>query len=181
MALTNLHNYSVQEKLNKMDVDLIDVVCAPDADNGGAGTVGDLLFQVTEIPNAVAVKGGSALLHSITAISSGTVVTGAFDIVITSDSTSLVDESGDAETGDAVTASPDIDSPASVIENTCGFVTFDSLTTVSTLAAAATQSNLGIVCKAESNSTSLYVWGIVNSTTYYVEGRLLLRFGFIKD
>ena len=61
MALTNLHNYSVQEKLNKMDVDLIDVVCAPDADNGGAGTVGDLLFQVTEIPNAVAVKGGSAL------------------------------------------------------------------------------------------------------------------------
>ena len=101
--------------------------------------------------------------------------------MITSDSTSLVDESGDAETGDAVTASPDIDSPASVIENTCGFVTFDSLTTVSTLAAAATQSNLGIVCKAESNSTSLYVWGIVNSTTDYVEGRLLLRFGFIKD
>ena len=164
-----------------MDVDLIDVVCAPDEDNGGAGTVGDLLFQVTEIPNAVAIAGGSALLHSITAISSGTVVTGGFDVVITSDSTALVDESGDAETGDAVTASPDIDSPASVIENTLGFVTFGSLTTVSTLAAAATKSNLGIVCKAESGSKSLYVWGIVNNTTDYAEGRLLLRLGFIKD
>ena len=181
MAETDIFKYSANERLGKMEVDLIDVVCAVDEDNGGAGTVGDLLFQVTEIPNAVAVNGGSALLHSVTAISSGTVVTGAFDIVITSDSTALVDESGDAETGDAVTASPDIDSPASVIENTCGFVTFGSLTTVSTLAAAATKSNLGIVCKAESGSKSLYVWGIVNNTTDYAEGRLLLRFGFIKD
>ena len=181
MADTDIFKYSTNERLGKMDVDLIDVICAPDADNAGAGTVGDLLFQVTEIPNAVSVNGGSALLHSITAVSSGTVVTGAFDVVITSDSTALIDESGNAETGDAVTASPDIDSPASVIENTCGFVSFGSLTTVSTLAAAATKSNLGIVCKAEAGSKSLYTWGIVQNTTDYVEGRMFLRFGFIKD
>ena len=181
MAETDIFKYSTNERLGKMDVDLIDVICSPDEDNGGAGTIGDLLFQVTEIPNAVSVPGGSALLHSITAISSGTVVTGGFDLVITSDSTALVDESGDAETGDAVTASPDIDSPASVIENTLGFVSFGSLTTVSTLASAGSKSNLGIVCKAESGSTSLYVWGIVQNTADYAEGRLFLRLGFIKD
>ena len=181
MAETNLYKYSVQNKLNKMDVDLIDVTASPDEDNAGAGTVGDLLFQVTEIPNAVAVAGGTALLHSVTAISSGTVVTGAFDLVITSDSTALVDESGDAETGDAVTASPDIDSPASVMNNTLGFVNFSGLTTVSTLAAAGTKGNLGIVCKAASGTKSLYVWGIVQNTTDYAEGTLTLRFGFVKD
>ena len=181
MAETKLHGYTVQERLGKMDVDLIDVTVSPDEDDGGAGTVGDLLFQVTEIPNAVSVPGGSAILHSVTAISSGTVVTGAFDLVITSDGTDLIDESGDAETGDAVTSSPDIDSPASVINSTLGFVNFGSLTTLSTLAAAGTQSNLGIICKAASGSTSLHVWGIVNNTTDYAQGTMTLRFGFIKD
>jgi len=182
MAQTNLHNYSVQEKLNKMDIDLIDVVCAPDADNAGAGTSGDLLFNVTEIPNAVAVKGGSAILHSVVAVSSGTVVTGAFDLAFTSDSTALVDESGDAETGDIVLGgSSDIDATAAVIEGHLGFVSFPSLTQVSTLAAVQNQNNLGIVCKAASDSTSLYVYGIVKNTTDYVEGRLVLRLGFIKD
>ena len=181
MAITDTKKYTVQEKLNKMDVDLIDVAISPDVSNGGAGTVGDLLFLVTEIPNAVAVNGGSSILQSVVAVSSGTVVTGAFDIVLTSDSTHLIDESGNAETGDAVTASPDIDSPATVIDGTLGIVSFPSLTTVSTLAAVGSVQNIGMVCKAESNSTSLYVWGIVQNTTDYAEGDMVLRFGFLKD
>ena len=59
MAQTKLHNYSVQEKLNKMDVDLIDVAMTTDAD-----ATGEVLALVTEIPNAVSVKGGTAILQS---------------------------------------------------------------------------------------------------------------------
>ena len=172
---------SADKKLNQMKIDLIDVTVAPDVSDGGAGTIGDLLFLVTEIPNAVAVKGGSAILQSVVAMSSGTVVTGAFDIVLTSDSTALVDESGNAETGDAVTASPDIDSPATVIDGTLGIVSFPSLTTVSTLAAIGSKQNIGMVCKAASTTRSLYVWGIVQNTTDYAEGNMVLRFGFVQD
>ena len=172
---------SNNKKLNQMNVDLIDVAISPDVSNGGAGTVGDLLFLVTEIPNAVAKKGGSAILQSVVAVSSGTVVTGAFDIVLTSDSTALVDESGAAETGDAVTASPDIDSPVTVIDGTLGIVSFPSLTTVSTLAAVGSKQNIGMVCKAAANTRSLYVWGIVQNTTDYAEGAMVLRFGFVQD
>ena len=172
---------SNNKKLNQMNIDLIDVAVAPDAGNTGAMIAGDLLFLVTEIPNAVAVKGGSAILQSVVAVSSGTVVTGAFDIVLTSDSTALVDESGNAEPNDAVTASPDIDSPATVIDGTLGIVSFPSLTTVSTLAAVGSKQNIGMVCKAASDTRSLYVWGIVQNTTDYVEGDMVLRFGFVQD
>ena len=41
MAQTKLHNYSVQEKLNKMDVDLIDIT----ATLTGDGTSGDLMAR----------------------------------------------------------------------------------------------------------------------------------------
>lgn len=182
MAKTNLKNYTVQEKLNKMDVDLIDVVCSPDADNQGAQAAGDLLFQVTEIPNAVAVPGGTALLQSVVAVSSGEIETGAFDLVFTSNGTALVDESGNAETGDVVTtSSSDIDSPASVAEGHCGVVSFNSLTQISTTAAVGDEHNLGIVVKAEEGSTSIYVYGIVQNTADYNEGRLLLRVGLVKD
>ena len=46
MAKTELHNYSVQEKLNKMDIDLIDVTVKPDADNGAAMSTGDFMFPL---------------------------------------------------------------------------------------------------------------------------------------
>jgi hypothetical protein len=172
---------SGDKKLNQMKIDLIDVAVAPDAGNTGAMIAGDLLFLVTEIPNAVATKGGSAILQSVVAISSGTVVTGGFDIVLTSDSTALVDESGNAEPNDAVTASPDIDSPLSVIDGTLGIINFPSLTTVSTLAAVGHKQNIGMVCKAASDTRSLYVWGIVQNTTDYNEGVITLRFGFVQD
>ena len=46
-----------------MDVDLIDVTVSPDEGNTGAMASGDLLFTVTEIPNAVSVEGGTAILR----------------------------------------------------------------------------------------------------------------------
>ena len=71
MATTGLHKYTVQEKLNKMDVDLIDITVKPDVDNGAAMASGDFMFPLVEIPNAVAVNGGTAILQSCCAIIAG--------------------------------------------------------------------------------------------------------------
>ena len=142
---------------------------------------GDIMFNRVEIPNAVAVPGGSAILQSCCAIISPMVV-GAFDIVIASNTTTFVGDSsaGDSsatETGDTVAA---ISNTLAVMDGTCGFFSitngFDA-----GVVAIGDKKNIGMVCKAESDSTSLYVWGIVQNTTDYAEGQIVLRFGFIKD
>ena len=63
MAKTNLRDFTVQEKLNKMDVDVIEVTSASITTNA----TGELAILPTEIPNAVAVPGGSCIIQSITA------------------------------------------------------------------------------------------------------------------
>mgnify|MGYP003152188250 CR=1 FL=1 len=63
MAKTQLQKFSVQEKLNSMDMDIIDVT--PVINNGVAYDPNDWLFVETEIPNAVASDGGCSLLQQI--------------------------------------------------------------------------------------------------------------------
>ena len=181
MAITDTKKYTVQEKLNKMDVDLIDVTVAPDVDNAGANAAGDLLWKPTEIPNAVAVNGGTAILQSCCAIISP-MVTGAFDIVIASNTTTFVGDSSATdssatETGDTVAA---IENTLAVMDGTCGFFSITNAFDAGVVAIG-DKKNIGLVCKAESDSRSLYVWGIVQNTTDYNEGDIVLRFGFVKD
>ena len=57
MAETNLTKYTAQEKLNKMDIDLIDVTLTTTAE---AHADNEAISQSIEIPNAVAVNGGAA-------------------------------------------------------------------------------------------------------------------------
>ena len=175
MALTNLHNYSVQEKLNKMDVDLIDVSIDLDPSNTGAYADGDLLFLVTEIPNAVAVKGGAALLHSAACIITGSAdgsETGSFDVVITSDSTALA-------IADNVALNTET-SLSAVMDGIAGTFSIANIIDMGVVSVGSAQ-NIGMVCKAASGSTSLYVFGIARSTNDYEEGSAVLRLGFIKD
>ena len=179
MAETELRKYAVIEKLNKMDVDLIDVTVEADVDNAGAGSTGDLLFKVTEIPNAVAVKGGTAILQSCVAIIETPGATGAFDVVITSSSTAITEASdGSAmETGDSVAAG---DNTFAELDATCGFFSITNAFDAGVVTMG-DKKNIGMVCKAESNSKSLYVWGIVQNTTDYAEKDIVLRLGFVKD
>ena len=181
MAKTKLQNYTVQEKLNKMDVDLIDVTVTPDNANGGGMDVGDFMFPMVEIPNAVAVKGGTAILQSCCAIVFP-MIAGAFDIVITShDSTStkLQHGGGDILDDDLVSGITD---GIAIMDGTCGFFSltngFDA-----GVVALADKKNIGLVCKAAAGSTSLYVWGIVQNTGDYTGdvGSTVLRLGFVKD
>ena len=175
MALTNLHNYSVQEKLNKMDVDLIDVSISLDPSNTGAYADGDLLFLVTEIPNAVAVKGGAALLHSACCIITGSADgsdTGNMDIVITSDSTALA-------IADNVALNTET-SLSAVMDGIAGTFSITNFIDMGVVSVGSAQ-NIGMVCKAASGSTSLYAFGIAQSTNDYEEGSAVLRLGLIKD
>ena len=62
-SIGGLHEYTVQEKLNKMAVDLITIT--PTIQNSDTDATGDVLFDSIEIPNAVSVDGGSSLLQSV--------------------------------------------------------------------------------------------------------------------
>ena len=175
MAETNIKKYSVQEKLNKMDVDLIDVTVNLDNANTGAYADGDVLFPVTEIANAVAVNGGSAILQSASIIITGSAdgsETGALDVVITSDSTAL-------GIVDNVLLSTN-DSASTVMDGIAGTFSVTNAIDMGVVSVGSKQ-NIGMVCKAASDSTSLYCFGIARSTNDYEEGSAVLRLGFVKD
>ena len=176
MAQTELHKYTVAEKLNKMDVDIIDITATLTTD----GTSGDLMFDVTEIANAVAVNAGSGILQSVVAVISdhatdesgdGANITGDWKLVITSDSTSIGSTS-DAIGGDA--------SVVTVLDGICCVVPITYVTDHGNWGVFSKQ-NIGAVVKAASGTTSLYAYGITNSTNDYNASTMRLRLGFVKD
>ena len=181
MAETNLHNYSVQEKLNKMDIDLIDITVKPDFDNGAAMVAGDFMFPAVEIENAVPVNGGTAILQSCCAIIAGGDAdgadTGAFDVVITNDSTTLQHAGADIDTDDDMAS---VTSALAVMDGTCGFFSITNAFDAGVVAIG-DKKNIGMVCKAAAGSKSLFAYGIVQNTADYNEGDIVLRFGFVKD
>jgi len=182
MAKTNLKKFTASEKLNSMSVDLIDVTVAADSDNAGTSAAGDLLFKVTEIPNAVSVVGGSAILQSCCVIVDESDATGAIDLIVTSDSTALIGDSsaGDTsatETGDTMAA---VTSALSVMDGTCGFFSVTNAFDAGVVAVG-DKKNIGMVCKAASDSTSLFIYGIQQSSADYNQSSIVLRLGFVKD
>ena len=165
MARTDLHKISVQEKLNSMDIDIIDVAVDTDADASG-----ELLITTTEIPNAVAVNGGTAILQSAMFMSNK-VLTDSIDVVITSDSTSQ-GSIGDTVSGSSVANT--------VMDGTCGFFTISNLFDAGAVAIGS-KNNIGMVCKAEADSTSLWVILVAESTDDYDGNNIVVRLGFVKD
>ena len=176
MAQTYLQAYSVQEKLNRMDVDIIDI----SATLTGDGTSGDLMFDTTEIANCVAINGGTALLHSVVAIvtnhatdtsGAGSSTTGGFKLVITSDSTSIGTVS-DVIGADTSTRAV-LDGIATIVgvSDNVDHGYFGVLT----------KSNIGAVLKAAAGTKSMYAYGITDSTDDYNGATITLRLGVIKD
>ena len=167
-----------------MDVDLIDITVKPDADNGAAMAAGDFMFPMVEIPNAVAVNGGTAILQSCCAIIAGGDDDGAdkgpFDVVITShDSTStlLQHGGGDIVTDDDMAS---VTSALAIMDGTCGFFSITNAFDAGVVAIG-DKKNIGMVCKAASGSTSLHVWLIAKGTTDWDVDSVILRLGFVKD
>ena len=172
MAETKLHKYTVIEKLNKMDVDLIDVTLTTDAE-----TIADdaVIAQRIELENAVAVKGGSCILQSITLINTdSSVESPGIELIFMEDNTAI---SGDE--GSAVTAS-----------DTTAFKVLGSVTITNwsilkpTDNEFAIKANIGLILKATSDTTSIWVSAVNRSGGNYTpSGTTVLkgRFGIVKD
>ena len=176
MAATDLQRYTIVEKLNKMDVDLIDISATLTSD----GTSGDLMFDTEEIANAVSVLGGSGILQSAVALvanhatdtsSDASTITGAWKLVITSDSTSIV------SVCDIVGADT---SARTVLDGICCIVDMTYVTDHGYFGVFSKQ-NIGAIVKAVSTTKSLYAYGITNSTNDYNGATITLRLGFVKD
>ena len=166
MAETNLTGRTSQTKLNSMDVDLIDVT--PDCDPSGTDSI-DVLFDYIEIPTAVAVNGGSAIIQSITIIDDDDQGT-SLDLVFQTDNTSL-------GTKDAAVS---IDSGNE--DDILGFVNvsnyFDGINFQ-----VATKTNIGLVVQAASTTKSIFVAGVNRnggSVTHTASG-LKIKIGIVKD
>jgi hypothetical protein len=169
MAETKLNKYSVVEKLNKMDVDLIDV--EPTVDTS-AYAVGDLMFNPVEIENAVAVNGGTSLLHSVS-VANDDALTGAFDLVFTA-SDDIIGTFNNAVSGESGLS----DANADLI---LGITSVTNMVDVGACSVGS-KGNIGLVLKAPAGSRSIYVWGISQSTNNPTAGTgYKLRIGIIKD
>jgi len=174
MAKTILHNYSVQEKLNKMDVDLIDVdlttTSATHAD-------GDVIAQQIEIPNAVSVKGGCAIIQSIYLQNTdNSVESPALEIIFASANTALTSDISDAI---------EITDANLIIATVLGSATVSNWSTLlPSDNEFAIKSNVGLVVRAASDSTSIYMHVINRSGGNYTPGgtdKLTGRIGIVKD
>ena len=145
MAQTEIHKYTVQERLGKMDVDLITV--APDIAEATYST-GDLMAEGETIANAVAVNGGSCILQSITAIDTSD--TGGTIYLVLSDTDGV----------DLGTVGSAINAADSVADNSVAIVELSNWTDVGG-AKVCTKSNIGVVLQAIDTSMVI-AFGLVN-------------------
>ena len=171
MAETRIHKYTVQEKLNKMDVDVITVTPATAT---SACSAGEVIFQADEVPNMVAVKGGTCILQSITLLDDDDHGQ-SIDIVFNS-GTGLLD----ASTAGSTPIDVDDDS-SSVPGDILGVVTisnyFDGINWQ-----LGTKENIGLVLKAADDDTSIYISAVNRgSEKTWTSAGLHLKLGVVKD
>ena len=172
MAQTDLRKRSVQEKLNSMAMDVISIDMLTDAQTIANDT---LISQPTEIENAVAVVGGSAIIQSIIISNlDNTVDAGTMDVVFLD-----IDQDLAGDEGGAVNISD------TYIPNILGTVSVSNWVTFATGGnQVATKTNVGLVVKAASDSRSIYV-GLVNRSgadyTPWATSAVGIKIGLVKD
>ena len=151
-----------------MAVDLITVT--PDITEATYSN-GDLMCENISITNATAVKGGSCILQSITAVDTSD-TGGAVYVVIT-----------DTNAVDLGTVGSAINAADSVADNSVAIVELSNWTDIGG-AKVATKSNIGLVMKSTGTSKTLKM-GVVNvSGGNIVIGSgedIIFKFGIVKD
>ncbi len=183
MAETKLQDFTVQEKLNKMDADIITV----------QGTLynanyadGDIMMLPIEIPNCVSVNGGTALLHSVITVATdnaddasgdGSNAQGPITLIFQSKG-DMPDGNNTEELSDAVSSMTNF--VRADAESVCGIIQMTSPFDVGKLCIQQ-KINCGLMLQAEPNSKSLWVWAMANSTNSYAGATLSIRVGVIKD
>ena len=169
MARTSLVDYTAREKLNKMAVDLITLT--PDTATEACSD-GEVIFQADEIPNIVAVNGGTCIIQSIGVLDDDD--HGATIDIVFMDTTGLLDAGDDGGTIDAADGTiPDAILGVVTISNY-----FDG-----TNWKYGHKENIGLVLKAADSTKSIYVAAVNRSggaLTWTAAG-LRLKFGVVKD
>tara|TARA_Y100001937_G_scaffold94444_1_gene128095 strand:+ start:28 stop:534 length:507 start_codon:yes stop_codon:yes gene_type:complete len=168
MAETSLGRFSAAERLNAMAVDLIDVALTR---TGTSVADGQVISESIEIPNAVAVTGGSAIIQSI--------ILHNRDDDVESPAIELLFEPNDMSAGTMAGISDD---ESITIQ---GAVTISNWSTLQPSAnEIAFKSNIGMVVKAASDSRSIYVTAINRSGAAYTPSSvnsLTAKIGIVKD
>lgn len=168
MAETILTERTSQAKLNSMAVDLIDVTLTTDAE---AHADNDVIAQSIEIPNAVAVNGGSAIIQSIMILDEDNEAP-SIDLIFQTDNTALASDEGE------VVNISDADA-----RDILGFVNVSNYTDL-VGCQVATKTNVGLVVKAASTTKSIFVHAVNRSGGTYTPAAttdLKMKIGIVKD
>jgi len=172
MAQTDLRRYGTEERLSKMDLDLITVTPTIETSTIDAN---DVLFNPIEIPYATSVPGGRSLLHSICLVDTTDTSTDAgvaIDLVFTKSSTNLGTLDGAVDCAD------------SVLEDILGIVSVEADDYADMIVGQiATKASIGLTLTSSSDTTtSCYVAGIIRETgTARDADAILLKIGLVKD
>ena len=165
---------SADKKLNQMKVDVISIT--PTISGTTTDAIGDLLFDSIAIPNAVSVKGGSCILHSITALSADENAP-SIDLLFFQ----VTQDFGTAGTAISGTMTPaECDSAVML-----GHVNLSDWTVLgNTDWHLGTKRNIGLALQAASATRDIYVAGVVRTACVGAWGAttdLILKFGVTKD
>ena len=168
MAETILTERTSQAKLNSMAVDLIDVTLTTDAE---ANADNDVIAQSIEIPNAVAVNGGSAIIQSIMILDEDNEAP-SIDLIFQTDNTALASDEGE------VVNISDADA-----RDILGFVNVSNYTDL-VGCQVAIKTNIGLVVQAASTTKSIFVHAVNRSGGTYTPAAttdLKMKIGIVKD
>tara|TARA_R100000808_G_C2132825_1_gene141714 strand:+ start:1075 stop:1599 length:525 start_codon:yes stop_codon:yes gene_type:complete len=174
MAQTDTKKYTVQEKLNKMDIDVLDITLTTDAE-----TIDDnhIVSSALEIENAVAVPGGTAVIQSICVMNEDdSLESPALEFIFAQLNTAAgTDEGNDIAFSDA-----------DIRSNLLGSTTVTNWSTLkpSSGSEMASKTNIGLVVKAAAGTTSLYLHVINRSGAGFTPSdtdKLRARIGVMKD
>ena len=169
MAETNLRGYSIDGRLNKMDVDVITLT--PDTATEEC-VAGDVIFQADELPNIVSVNAGTCLVHSIGVLDDDD--NGQSIDIVFMDTTGLLDATSAG--GTAIDAA-DGAIPDAILGVVNISTYFDGIAWQ-----YGHKENIGLVLKAVAGTQSIYVSAVNRgSTATWTAAGLRLQIGVIKD
>ena len=174
MAQTNLYKYSLQERDNKKELDVITVTLTTDAE-----TIGDnkVIAQSIEIPYAFSIPAGRSMIQSIVLLDE--VATGpAVDILFSSASDAITQDEGKS-------IGEDVSNLDTAFANFVGHVNIVAGDWVDMFdSKLATKSNIQLAVHGASDSTSLYCHVVNRSGGNWVATattNMKMKIGILKD
>jgi hypothetical protein len=165
---------SADKKLNQMRVDVLTLT--PVVSASGTDASGELLFDSTAIENMVSVKGGSCILHNITAISNDN----------NAPSIDFIFCQVTQDFGTAGTAISGTMTPAEVVNaKVLGHVNLSDWTALGNSDVyVGTKRNIGLALQADTNTKDVYVAAVLRTACTSAWGAtsdLTLKFGVTRD